>query len=274
MRLLSVLLAMCCASVALAACGGGGGDRLPEEEYFERVEELVNGAGPQISLSSEGIDVFDLEEGRPQLAARYQSVADRTDALADDLGNINPPAQIESLHAEFVDAVNALSETISTLAEGTADIPGGPSGDVFDAVTSAYDAVLDVSSALESVAGERGIAIDLRWAGESAGSEAIDIAPGITGQFAETPPLPDGLAAMSRYIEFQVEGESTQVEIGLPLEEAVGDASELAFYSYEDGEWVRVDVDLEVVSGGDDGAEVAQGDFDSVPVSLAVLREE
>lgn len=95
----------------------------------------------------------------------------------------------------------------------------------------------------------------------------IDIAPGITGRLAQIPTLPPGLQALSQYIEFTLDNENSPAVIGLPLNETLGDASTLGFYTFLDGRWQR-QVDVEVVNGG----RVAEGDFPSVPRNLAVLR--
>lgn len=255
--------------VVLAACGGGEDDRLSDEEYFEGVESLVNQADGEISLSSEGIDVWDLEEARPQLAERYDSAAERTGVLAGELADLNPPERLESLHTEFVDAIRDLFRTISTLANLTSELPDGPGEETFAAVTAAYDRVRELSSAIQAAAAERGIEIALVWSEPSSG-QTIDITEGIRGRLAEMPPLPDGLVAMSEYIEFELADEAVRAVIGMPLLQRAEGAAGLAWYAYEDGEWERL---APVVRLENDGM-VASGDFDAVPASLAVLREE
>jgi hypothetical protein len=97
----------------------------------------------------------------------------------------------------------------------------------------------------------------------------IDIAPGIRGRVAETPPLPPGLTALSQFVEFEAE-ESVPVTIGLPL---IGgtpeDPSGMGFYEHLDGRWQRIgDVSVREI----EGRTVAEGDFEVVPQNLAVLR--
>lgn len=84
------------------------------------------------------------------------------------------------------------------------------------------------------------------------------------------PPLPDGFTAASDYIEFETEDTSSPAVIGLPLTQPAEDAGTLAWYSYDGGEWMRLDTPMVLEQDGT----VAQGDFESIPPSLAVLRED
>ena len=74
---------------------------------------------------------------------------------------------------------------------------------------------------------------------------------------------------MSQYIEFEAESSDTSSVISLPLKEPVEDATRLGWYSYENGEWQRLDVTVRVVQAGT----LAEGDFAAIPASLVVLRE-
>jgi hypothetical protein len=84
------------------------------------------------------------------------------------------------------------------------------------------------------------------------------------------PTLPDGLVAATKYIEFEVQDEAAGAVIGLPLLKQEESVEGLAWYTYQDGEWER----LRTIAKLENDGQVASGDFESVPASLALLREE
>ena len=285
------------ACLAFVACGGGGGDRLSEEEYFERVEELISAREAAYdegfeSLTGE-LDLGGGEEVSDEVILGLWSDLDLMKSEAyqtftESLDDLRPPSKLESQHEELLKWSGELAEVL--LAGITYQIePADASDETFERAGEIAAEYADACRELQGEARASGVAVDLlctpgRVGGEticvpgepglecfeSAGSDEIDIAPGISGELLEMPPLPDGLLALSQYIEFEVEGEAGRVTIGLPLDESVEDASGLAFYSYEDGEWVRIDVRVTLAQDGT----VAQADFDAIPASLAVLREE
>ena len=99
-------------SILTVACGGGSGE-LTLGEYFKRVAALEDDAATrfgELVLSSSGVP----EEGDefPSEAEQVESLLDFLDAyrpiirdLVAALDDIDPPAAVEDLHNEFVDAV-------------------------------------------------------------------------------------------------------------------------------------------------------------------------
>jgi len=107
---------------------------------------------------------------------------------------------------------------------------------------------------------------DAAGGGGGDGNRCTEVAAGLEGCLATMPGLPPGLVSESQFVEFETE-QNLPAIIGLPLKSQVQDASGLGFYTFIENRWQRlVDVALQ-----DDG-KVAQGDFDSVPANLAVLR--
>jgi hypothetical protein len=185
--------------------------------------------------------------------------------------------------------LQALHETLTNLREL------GPGDEIDDVIFSSFDGLaeqqIDACRALRDAADEAGVEFDsdcpesTTWeiciavsdAGEADcepegnDAETVNVAPGVLGRLADTPPLPAGLTAVSAYIEFEAEaGADGALVIGVPLTEPQTNVERLGWYSYVDGEWVRLDARLTL----EQDRTIAQGDFGSVPASLAVLRED
>ncbi|HUF52558.1 MAG TPA: glycosyl hydrolase family 18 protein [Dehalococcoidia bacterium] len=114
------------------------------------------------------------------------------------------------------------------------------------------------------------------------GGESIEVAPGVRGTLTEMPGLPPGLAAASRYIEFETEN-ADPVTIALPLTVTVATDTNLGFYSFTNGRWSRIADSTvmpaqvfasqgcgETTEAG--GSLISCSDFGSVPENLAVLQ--
>jgi len=116
------------------------------------------------------------------------------------------------------------------------------------------------------------------------GGEAT-VAPGIKVRAEKPPPLPPGMVMASKdWLVFQVQEEPRNpVRLGLPLREPFGEGQPLAFYTYEEGRWRKVQ-DAVVVTAEDfqrngcqpsqgrrQGSLLACGEFLPVPANLAVL---
>jgi spore germination protein YaaH len=99
----------------------------------------------------------------------------------------------------------------------------------------------------------------------------VDVGCGITAKRAgQMPELPAGLVALSPMLELNVppgaeeEGcRLTTMSLGTPTQ----DASNLAFYTYRDGTWVR----LAAATLANDGA-AAESELEKIPDNLTVLR--
>ena len=103
--------------------------------------------------------------------------------------------------------------------------------------------------------------------GDDGGQEEIAGLPqGITGRLGDLPGLLPGLVAVSDFVEFETEGELSAV-IELPLDERLGDATGLGFYTFLDKRPQKV-ADVRLVDGGVRGA----AEFSPVPGNLVILK--
>jgi len=98
-----------------------------------------------------------------------------------------------------------------------------------------------------------------------------DVGCGITAERADqVPDLPEGLVALSPFYELTVPPEAEEQGCLLhtiSLDTPTQDASNLAFYTYRDGTWVR----LAGATLADDGAG-AEAELQEIPDNLVVLR--
>ena len=275
-----------------AACGGDDDSPLSEEEYFDRLEGITilsdarEAAGEQAGDAppdSEGYEAWAEWALNDQLFW-IRAQADAYPDFIEELEAIEPPDTMRDVHALWLSAAKAASlgyaEVLADLerSESLDEIADAISGPILAALEQQFEACKALEDASDggfscltegicySDAGRDEV---VACSDEGTSGAGINIAPGIIGRLRDVPPLPDGYEALSLYIVFEVDGPKGTTTIGLPLERDVDDASDLGWYSYEDGEWRRLDVRVVLVSGG----RVAEGDFDSVPASLIVLRE-
>jgi hypothetical protein len=97
--------------------------------------------------------------------------------------------------------------------------------------------------------------------------DPFQITEGITALRAKIPGLPPGLETLSEYFEFEAKDEDTAAIIGLPLREQLQDPVGVGFYTFFEGRWQRL-ADVTLFQEG----RAAEGDFNTVPKNLAVLR--
>ena len=88
----------------------------------------------------------------------------------------------------------------------------------------------------------------------------------------ELPEFPEGLSALSALYDIEVanpEAFAGSARLTVELAEPTEDARNLAFYSWRDGSWERLASATPV-----DGGNSAQGEVETVPETIAVLRRE
>jgi hypothetical protein len=261
----------------LAACGGDddeAGLPLSRDEYFRELQGTFDDlqdsfSGFEYDLSDDPSD----EESYDATVDFYERVAGYTEELSSGLASITPPVSLADMHSELVAATEDSGDPVRSIVEEFESVDGGDIDGLRTVVLRWYDDLGTTSERLKIVC----TSLEEESAGEFTCDEdgdvvswsSFDIAPGITGELRDAPPLPDGYEALSTYIAFRVDGPGGQRRIGLPLDRAMEDASDLGWYSYEDGEWRRLDVPVRLI---DDGS-TAEGEFDSVPPNLIALRE-
>ena len=101
--------------------------------------------------------------------------------------------------------------------------------------------------------------------GGDGGGTAVE-RPGVRGEYADMPALPPGLVALSKFVEFSLDGDQ-DATIQLPLRSRPEEDTPLGFYTYLDGRWQRV-ADARL----DSNRQRAEADFSPLPQNLAVLR--
>ncbi len=89
------------AGVLLAACGGGGGDPATDEEYVKAVCVSVGNLQDEMSsLTADAASATDVES----LQKLMDNVAKALDSAADELDDVNPPADVKDSHDQVVQA--------------------------------------------------------------------------------------------------------------------------------------------------------------------------
>jgi hypothetical protein len=107
------------------------------------------------------------------------------------------------------------------------------------------------------------------------GDDFPQIAPGIRGTLADPPPLPSGMTALTRYIEFEIDEPGTNADVGLALtaEAPIGDS--FAWYTYDSGQWRELDTTVQIHASTISGEDaMAVGDFQPLPANLILLAEQ
>jgi cytochrome c556 len=108
------VLALCLVAIALVVTGCGGGGDTSKADY----EKQVNAAGKalQQSFGDIGTSIGNAKDTK-QTAAKLADGATALDKAADDLGDIDPPDEIESQHNDLVDGLHELADEFRSGAE-------------------------------------------------------------------------------------------------------------------------------------------------------------
>lgn len=279
--LLSIVVAL-----TTIACGddGAGSGSLSEQEYFERVATMVSDTEEKVFSAREHPYAPGLsgDETDARILHNDSIRANAYRDLAVALSALIPPKEHHRLHGDLIDAVDDYADKLLSfviIAEKSEfDERTEPSDPDFVAYADAFRQSDTASARFAHMCSRFVVAAESSghpqqlWCAQEppAVERVIRIAPDIRGRIAPVPSLPEGLTAASQYIEFEIEGDNGPAIIGFPLNEQEADASSLAWYFYVGGEWSRLDVPVTLEENG----LVAEGDFDSVPASLVVLREE
>ena len=179
MRRHTTLIAMLAGALAIfavlaAGCGDDDSNALTLEEYFSRFEAIDAGVDQEIeALYAEFPDdesdeeFFANEENFELLKGLFTGFPVVVQGLVDDLGDLNPPSEVEDAHTELLDAgrgllqafenANAGIDSAETIADleainQGAEIEIAPAEQRFDAaclavvaVAEANDIAIDVS---------------------------------------------------------------------------------------------------------------------------------
>ena len=161
-RFLALFLFGALLTASAAACGGGGAMSL--EDYFKELDTIFGDmdAGSD-DLNEQYPESFsDPDETRDYLDGSIPLV----EGAVGDVSDLDPPAEAEDAHNEFLDAADEALEALDTVREGVADAE--TPGDI-DAVVNETDPVVsraaqrfeDACLELQGVADANNIDVDL-----------------------------------------------------------------------------------------------------------------
>jgi hypothetical protein len=168
-RVLFFLLALVALASACGGDGGGQGDALSLEQYYQRVDELVNGVAEQgDELIEEAFtDVDAASSDDAQLAASrfyLEGFLEIIDQFLDDLRDTEPPSEVRDAHDAFVDAAEDFVDASRGVVDGLEDVlsPGGL-GELLDNpdLNEAGDRIEEACFEVQDVAEAHGIVTDL-----------------------------------------------------------------------------------------------------------------
>jgi hypothetical protein len=155
-------------AAASFACNDSSSGAMSADEYFARLDQIFAEADDQSAaiadpfLTSEDAT---LDERKGAALQAFNRLDDLAGDVANDVGDLDPPADIERLHGLLVNAVLGYRDAIGAYAER---IEGAESDDAFTAIAEDPGAFEDAIVALEDIcidmqdaAGEREIRIDL-----------------------------------------------------------------------------------------------------------------
>lgn len=162
-----VALAVVVAALA-AACGDNGGSKLTLEEYFQRIESIIDDLDEGLTLAAP-VEV-DSEDDRIEVTREfYRAVAALWSDSQEAFHEIDPPTEIVSAHEEAVAARDVRAMTLQDLAE---QLESGDSVAELEAVFAqlgeddAFHAAAERSKqaclTLQKLAADNGIDVDLK----------------------------------------------------------------------------------------------------------------
>lgn len=168
MRLtLGAILLLMLSAVTLLGCDGGG-DELSLKEYYAELSRAQVEAGQR--TPSADVDPGDIpadtppEELRRLLKEGLRASRELNEAFLEDLKSIEPPAEAESVHEDYLAAIDAVGAWI----EGTIEtVDGVDSLEEFEKQVdlSAYRDIeqgfIEACTELERIAADNGIEVDL-----------------------------------------------------------------------------------------------------------------
>lgn len=166
-------LTLALGAIAIAAACGGGGEALTLEDYFQRLDVLVDSVAE--SSQSLGEDAF--AELGPSSSIEEMSAATRAfvtafGTVADDfresLSDLDPPPPVEAAHEAFLVATTDFADSTDAVlnelddADSVFDIEGLFESDIF--LAKAGERIEQACFAVQKIADENSIAVSLNCA--------------------------------------------------------------------------------------------------------------
>ena len=177
---LALIVALLLAFGVVAAACGGDGEALTLEEYFQQLEQLNQDVDERVGAIYEAtfaeIDEEDFES--LPLEEQVEVVKDLANGLLpvfedfiDAARGLNPPAEVGDLHNDLVTASDDFLEAHQDVTDQIDDVQSQAELEALKALAeggaaeAAEQRVDEACFALQDVAGENGIAVDLDCGG-------------------------------------------------------------------------------------------------------------
>ena len=111
MRRNLLLAAVAIAALVLAGCGGGGGksERLTKSEYEAKITAIGKDVGDRLGKTLSGT--------KKNSKAAIDKATSALREFVDELDKVNPPAEIESTHADLIKGMRQLADDLGGLVE-------------------------------------------------------------------------------------------------------------------------------------------------------------
>lgn len=159
----TLLLAL--ATVA-AGCGGSDDDQFTLQEFFQEIDEIFDDVDERFEALEDECQATDGSEEAQIEAARcfFDASAAVFDESLDKIGNLNPPAEAEDAHEEYLDSGVDVSRFVEDFLKGPTDIESVSELDEFLEDPELEEASERFDSAcfgLQAVADENEVDVDL-----------------------------------------------------------------------------------------------------------------
>jgi hypothetical protein len=107
--------------------GGGGGDELTQEEFVSEANKICREGSEKVNAKAQEIQEkiqeagADVEAQQKAVAEVLEDTAKEYDPYLDQLGDLNPPENIQADWDKFLDGINKAFDLIPELADATRD---------------------------------------------------------------------------------------------------------------------------------------------------------
>jgi hypothetical protein len=172
LKKLLTLSALPVALVLLAGVGGCGDDddnTSGSGDYYHQLEDIANQTDDQLTDAGDALDATS-ETDPDYIEVLRDSFSQGSQVLEkahEDVGDLEPPAEAEEAHADFLSALDAQASNSTNLYEGLLEVSTTDEvNDLFDSLSGDF-ASADVEfeatcDALQAVADTAGAGVDLR----------------------------------------------------------------------------------------------------------------
>ncbi|MEX2160249.1 MAG: hypothetical protein WEB04_12685 [Dehalococcoidia bacterium] len=158
------------AALGAACSDDGGGKTLTLDEYFQQLDAIQNENDATFATQEASAEEPAEDASGEELAAFLRdSVTESADTLRDTGskgGDLEPPDEVADAHDDIVAAINTAADALDAAADDVPDtltIEELADGTFFDdeALNAAFDGITTACNALEAIATENNITVDL-----------------------------------------------------------------------------------------------------------------